>query len=469
MQPSRNIIAPVMLLLLTAAGSAVARADVTNADLLGQIESLRQMVVAQNARITTLESRVSGAEVQTVKPPVPAQTINEFKQHIEQRLQNDKEGNYLVGGMKMMAGATFVGQQALNINRNAGKKGKDSNDVSYSVDLALEKKFKNCGRVFMHIENGDGIGADRELALFSRLNRDANDTDHVLKMTEVYYEHYLFSDQLGFKFGQLDPSIEMDENAIAFDETTQFLGHMFRNSPVIDLPENHVGGKAVIRPELVPWAELSGGYIDGDNNGDHYSSTGFMFGQTNLKPLFLGVDYPGNYRFYLWRNDANHTRWLDTSVTAEAGTGWGLSADQKVARGLTFFSRYGGQDENIYLLNTAWSAGAQVDGFLWNRGKDFAGIAFGQVHPGDNWRIQGDALDPAIGRNSYMESHLEIYYSYKLDDHFTITPDLQWIWNPYGMNTDPSSRTDLSDPATLTTDYSRSSAVVLGLRGQLDF
>jgi len=121
------------------------------------------------------------------------------------------------------------------------------------------------------------------------------------------------------------------------------------------------------------------------------------------------------------------------------------------------------------LLENAWSAGIRVEGNRWTRKDDHFGIAFGQAYPGKSWRIEGDSLDPAIIRSADTESHLELYYSFKFNDHFTLSPNFQWIWNPYGLDTNPSSATDLADSSTVQADLSRGTAYLLGLRAQVDF
>jgi carbohydrate-selective porin OprB len=439
----------------------VSFADVTNQNLVGQIQELRKIVEAQNQKITVLETKVLEGIGKSGGIPI-------VTEHIEKRLLDESGGYQTIGGLKMEAGATFIGQQALNANRNVNKKGSTSNDASYSIDLALEKEFSNWGRGFMHIETGDGLAGDQRTALFSTVNRDADDSDNFLKLTEAYYEQYLFDKQTGIKFGQIDSTIEMDQNEFAHDETTQFLSYMFRNSPVIDFPGNHLGTKVLIEPKMTPWIDLSGSYMDGDADGANFMNSGFMFGQINLKPTFSGENRPGNYRFYSWRNDSNHSKWLDSEITGRSGYGFGLSFDQRLTDDVGVFSRYGWQDKNVYLLENAWSTGVSIQGNRWNRKDDYLGLAFGQAYPGKNWRIEGDSLDPAIIRSADTESHLELYYSFKLNDHFTLSPNFQWIWNPYGLDTNPSSATDLTDLSTVEADFSRGTAYILGLRAQVD-
>ncbi len=448
--------------------SAIGWAEPTNAELMAKIESLQKLVENQNKKITTLENRVS-----EIKPPsvqVNGATPQLGRSLDEQQLIESEDYSTL-GGLRIAAGATYILQQDFNVNKasNTSRKHQESTDASYSIDLEFEKKFQDWGKAYMHLETGDGTAGNSRLASFSDVNYDSYDKDHVVNLTEVWYEHYLFEKQVTVKAGVLDPTIELDQNVYANDETINFLGSMFRNNPVIDFSRNHMGGIVTLAPDIAKWFELSGMYTDGGNDGDKIASTGFMATQINLKPIFLPETRPGNYRVYGWRNNTNHTKWLDSQRVGEAGFGFGLSADQKIMDHLGVFGRYGWQSPDVYLLDNAWSAGLQLDGDLWRRPNDFIGLGFGQVFPGKNWRIQGDSLSPSIIRNAAVEQHLELYYNFRVNKHLTLTPDLQWIWNPYGMDTDPSSATDLTSPATIVANHSRSSLIVLGMRGQLDF
>lgn len=94
------------------------------------------------------------------------------------------------------------------------------------------------------------------------------------------------------------------------------------------------------------------------------------------------------------------------------------------------------------MLPPAWSAGAQFTGSRWNRGEDFVGVAFGQNIPGSSY---GDAGNP-----DDAEGIVELYYSYKINEHLTLTPDIQVIANSLG-------------------DSEAGEIGVFGLRAQIDF
>ena len=89
----------------------------------------------------------------------------------------------------------------------------------------------------------------------------------------------------------------------------------------------------------------------------------------------------------------------------------------------------------------------QLNGSLWNREDDVLAFAVGQAVPSDDYEKSNTVL------NARAETHFEIYYSYKVNDHLALSPDVQIIWNPYG------------DDASVGDD----TIAVFGMRGQVDF
>jgi carbohydrate-selective porin OprB len=51
------------------------------------------------------------------------------------------------------------------------------------------------------------------------------------------------------------------------------------------------------------------------------------------------------------------------------------------------------------------------------------------------------------------ESHMEAYYNFKVNEHLSISPDLQIIWDPYGGDAESGNKT----------------IFVGGMRSQVDF
>lgn len=285
------------------------------------------------AQISRLEERV--AELQAGNKSA-AGSGNESNDTLE-----------LPQGLEIGVGGTIIVQGADKISYNGGNptdKGSRA-DSSYSADLTLAKEFKESGgRAFMHLEAGQGFGIDDNLVMYSSVNRDAGDSEAGAEVTELWYEQELFNGRSAVTFGKLDPTAYLDQNEVANDETSQFLSGMFRNSPVIEFPDNGIG--VSVSCAAAEWLELWFGIFDGSGSWEDTGNGLFNAGQVNFKLNLF--EMPGNYRFYGWNNNAAHARWLDSERTKEAGYGFGLSFDQKVSDIVAVFMRYGWQNPEVY-------------------------------------------------------------------------------------------------------------------------
>lgn len=365
----------------------------------------------------------------------------------------------LIEGFDIGAGATLAVQGTNNVNAGDNTKKDSRIDGSYSADITLGKEFKEVkGKSFLRLQTGQGAGLEDDLSLFSNVNSDA-DNDNNVRLTELWYEQALFKDKVAFTFGKLDPTVYFDNNEAANDETTQFLGRIFGNNPAIEFPDNTAGIRLVYMP--LEWLELGCGIFDADSDWEKLGDNLFNIGQIAFKTHLF--DLPGNYRILGWDSDSYHTKWLDTENQKENSYGFGLSFDQKITDIVTFFTRYGWQDPKVYnpdimasddlnySLEQSWSAGFQIEGKTWGREKDILAFAIGQAISSNDYKKAGADLDPV--RRAKNEGHLETYYSIHVNDHLSISPDFQYIWNPFGK--------DIADDT--------SPVFVYGLRSQIDF
>ncbi len=417
----------------------------SNADLLKEIESLKRKIVQQEKRITELETKLSS--------------------QLEQQQEQVKEAlKYTPGegveisevGISVSAGATFIIQGAIDAN-NTGGKGEDITDASYSIDLELEKEFEDFGLAFIHLETGDGAGIEDELQVFSNVNRDADDSDNSISLTEAWYEHHLFDKQLTLRAGKIDPTRFVDQNEIANDECTQFLGRIFRNAPAIDFPDNTAGVSGLIALERIPWFEFEGQILDGDDGWEDIADTIFTTYQINLKPTFLG-NLSGNYRVYGWYKHTPYIKWADSNNQQDEDKhGFGISADQQLSGIFTIFGRYSWCDPDVYSsgedfsLEHTWSAGCQLSGKPWGREQDRIALAVGMAMPSDEYKKAGSNL------KTDDEGHFEAYYSWCVNEHLTLSPDIHIIWNPYGGD------------YTVSDEKRDDTITIIGCRGQVDF
>lgn len=372
--------------------------------------------------------------------PIASEVI-ELKEKINRLEEKFACGLPFSEGIDIFAGATFVGQGSIDAN-NSNKE--DVTDVTYSIDLGIGKKFEEFGQAFIHLEAGGGGGLDGdEVDLFSGVNRDAGNSSDNVRVTEAWYEHYFFDKVIILTFGKLDATCYLDTNDIANCECTQFLGFAFRNSTALEFPaDNSIGMRMGLNPGET--LEIDLGFMDDNADWEDVFKNSFIFGQINIKPNLFALE--GNYRLYGWRDDSEHTELVDTTRDEKVNFGWGISLDQEVLKSMAVFARYGWENEKVSNIEWAWSAGLQINGEIWNRDSDVIGVAFGQNVPGEEY---GKAGNP-----DHHESLFEAYYNLHLNEHISISPDIQVIWNPKGVGSSDEGMDD--------------TVKVIGLRVQID-
>ncbi|MFH0917649.1 MAG: carbohydrate porin [Candidatus Omnitrophota bacterium] len=429
--------------------TAVVSADepVTKETLLRDIRDLRKTVQQQAQKIADLEHRVKQQEMQSQASGAPA-VATDIDQKIDERLAKRIPGYQLLDGLSMSIGATTVLQGAHNANGDSQlSKKEDVTDASYSTDIFFEKKFEDYGEAYVYLTAGQGSGVDNRLALYKGVNNDAADDVNVT-VAEAWYEQYFPAISGALAFGKLDATNYIDTNEYANDSDIQFLGLMFNNSPIVEFPSNG----AAVHFGASPLGWFSVNLIAQDGNADWADVFDGMFlaGQLNFKPKFFGKD--GNYRLLAWNNNTNHTKWSDTAKDKEKGYGYGLSFDQELTDSIGVFARYDWRDPKVFTngssfsFTQSWSMGPQFKGGLWGRSGDTVGIGFGQIIPSNEYKKSGSW-------QAKTESQLECYYNFKVNDHLSLSPDLQVIWKPYGKDAANGDGT----------------IVVGGLRGQIDF
>ena len=422
----------------------------TNEELLKELKELKTIIQKQNERIDDLEEKICNQQEEIKKHDKVIK--NEKLQDISGRLKHELEKMHKVGGFDIGAAATFVGQGTPNANNAVATDGEDSRfDGSYSVDVEIAKTFDDYGMAFIHMEAGQGDSIESELSVFSNVNRDAGDSGARVDITEAWYEQYLFDNQLTITGGKIGADAYIDTNEYANDENTQFLGHIFRNSVSIDWPDdNAFGGRIYFSPEAMEFIDIEAVYMDENGDWENLFDNPFIAAQLNFRPAKV-FDYDeemwaGNYRMYFWYNGAPHAKIKDTNDFERGNVGFGLSCDQMITDVYGVFGRFGWADSTKSDLGYDWSVGGQMIGRYWDREEDIVAIAIGQAIPGDEYRDMNE-YDKA-------ETHLEAYYSFKVNEHLTITPDIQVIWEPNGGG--------------IATGKDSDTIFVYGIRGHID-
>lgn len=289
---------------------------------------------------------------------------------------------------------------------------------SYSVELEISKTFDKKNKMFMELETGEG-SIDNNLNLFSGINDSSNDGDGSFRFSKIYLEH-TFLDGFFMNIGKLSASDAMDQNTFADDEKMQFLSSIFVNSLALDFPlEESFGLQFFYEKEFY---DISIQYLDatGDSNND-LTKNMFSSFQFNLKPFKMS----GNYRFYIWHNSSLYNK-NDNKIYDNYG--YGISFDQKLSDRMGLFLRYGYNNDKViffdsdYKIDKTFSLGLTLNQKLLSD-NDFLGIAYGELEPNKVFDLS-------------KEKHLEVFYNLHVSDFLSISPDFQYIKNPFGYDRD---------------------------------
>jgi hypothetical protein len=252
-------------------------------------------------------------------------------------------------GYEVFLGMTGVLQGSENNNKNAPNG--DSLAATGSVDFVISKDFYEHGAFLLHLESGVGEGLNADpifnSLMFGVVNYDALSHAARIEFAEGYYQGDYFDEKFEFLIGRIDPTVIFDENAVAKDETSEFLNGGFRNNTTIDFPDYTFGGKALVRP--VEWAYLSAGIADANTDG--YELKNMYFGLLSLAFLPKIKELEGNYRFYGWGNHRDHTN-EKHGWTNDYGWGVGTSIDQQLTDWFTLFAR--GDIRKKQCMKTTW-------------------------------------------------------------------------------------------------------------------
>lgn len=343
-------------------------------------------------------------------------------------------------GLVIGVASTVILQSTHNANGTA-KKGEDATDSTYSLDISFSKATGDQGELFATIEAGHGAGLDGEEVLtFSPVNGDALAGNKKLDIAEIGYTQSFMDEKFIFTFGVLDSSAFLDTNALANCECSQFLNGAFINNTAIEFAADYSLG-AVITADLNECFTLDLGAYEADSDFEDSSDKYLVFVQGTFKTQ------DGNYRLYAWNNGANHEELMDPTKKYESNSGIGISCDQQVSENIGLFLRYAKQDEAVSTIESSWSAGSSITGNLWNRSDDVLAMALGQNMPSNKYK---DAGNPAED-----ETVFEVFYRWQANNNLAISPDIQVIWNPNGVDTELQGRND--------------TIIVAGIRAQLDF
>lgn len=297
----------------------------------------------------------------------------------------------------------------------------------------------------LHVKSQYEEQINEEVAALSDPVDDA-DFDEAIYVDQLWLEQSLFETRLRIRAGLLEQQTVYDRNAYANAEDRQFMNSFFDNNPLVPLPDA-LGVALVVTP--VPWLELATGVADADNTPRNagfdtafdganslnvYLEARLELPWTRREPrlpgaLRVGVFRDGRRRMVFGRTDGNGAPQTDRGH-------WGswISFDQAITRendwseqGLGVFARVGHADPDVNPIEWVWQAGFQYQGLVPTREQDVLGLAVYQA-------IAGDRYHDRVDSNFEGEAAIEVYYRCVVLPWLAVSPDLQYIVDPGGVD-----------------------------------
>ena len=392
------------------AASAAQAADLERQALLQELAGLKQRVADLEAStvLSEPETRVRRVEVfvdesgnehdEQVPGSTPAVTYRRERvyrrQTISEKIEaalEDAEKHSVSVGVDAAIGTQFARRTEGSMDPDRRAYALASADLFFTAGIAQNTVF------FADIVGLSGAPPDAEIPALTLLNGYTARLvrQNELNLREAWLRTELLGNRLALTIGRLDLTNYFDQNAIANDETTQFISDTLVNNQMLGLASNGTG----VAAEFDAKTGLLFKFGLQQSNTDATSLSDSMYTLTEVGYSATPFALPeGTYRVW-FRTD-------NTSPIIRKGVG--LSVDQKLNAAVGLFGRYGTQD---------------VEG-----GRDHyfsAGIGFQQgfiFNPQDTWGVGYSQLELASGeREKLTEAYYNIHMTERLRLSFHLT------------------------------------------------
>jgi high affinity Mn2+ porin len=408
-QPGVEVVADQTrtLNIAMSAASASQAADTDRQALLEKIATLEQRItdLESNTVLSEPETRVRRVEVYVDETggehdePVPGatpavtyrrervyrrQTISE---KIEEALE-DAASRSVTVGVDAAMGTQFAGRTQGSLDADRRAYALASADLFFTAGLAQNTVF------FADIVGLSGSPPDAEIPTLTLLNGYTARLvrQNELNLREAWLRTELFGQRLALTAGRLDLTNYFDANAIANDESTQFISDALVNNQMLGLASNGTGVAAEF--DAKTGVRLKFGFQQSNTDATNLSDS--MYTLSELGYTFTPFALPeGNYRV-----------WFRTDNTAEDAIrkGVGISLDQKLTSVVGLFGRYGTSE--------------------LESGRDqfySAGIGFQNgfnISPQDTWGVGYAQMDLESGEREQLA---EAFYNFHLTEKLRLS------------------------------------------------
>ena len=274
-------------------------------------------------------------------------------------------------------------------------------------------------------------------------------------------KEYTNSEYISIVVGKFSLTDFFDNSQISHDPRSQFLNWSFMGSGGWDYPANTRGYTDGIILQAV-WHDMALRYaitaMPTEANGPNLTfklgqSTGMVWefekthlfkkNDTQFTTVHAGFFYNqanmGNYRESINQSGSSKP---DITLNRLAGRSkWGFYASWETNNGpVHHFIRASfndGKNETWAFteIDQSVATGFRLDGNLWNRKKDYTGIAYVSNGLSENHReyLSKGGYGFIIGDGQLNYGHeniIEWYYNFQLMKYLSISPDYQFVWHP---------------------------------------
>ena len=321
------------------------------------------------------------------------QTINE---KIEDALSEQEKRSVKLG----VSGA-FIPQFAIHTRGNRTVADGHAYELA-NADFFFTARAAQHTMFFADIVGISGTPPDGEVPTLTLLNSFTARLvrQNELNVREAWLRTDLFSQKLAISAGRLDLTNYFDRNAVANDETTQFLSDSLVNNPSLGLAVNGTGVVAVYDSKRSLTFKI--GLQQSNPAAKNLSESIYSLAEVGYRANPLGLGQ-GNYRMWYRVNDTGPGH----------RTAFGFSADQRVSPTVTLFGRYGdAQPSPAYTgRDRFYSGGLQIHNQL-------------VVNPGDAWSFGYTQSDLITGERERLG---EGYYRFQLSEKLSLSLHLAHV------------------------------------------
>jgi hypothetical protein len=355
--------------------------DVDRQVLLEKIATLEQRItdLESNTVLSEPETRVRRVEVfvdgsggehdEPVPGATPAITYRRERvyrrQTISEKIEealDDAASRSVTVGVDAAMGTQFAGRTRGSLDANKSAYALASADLFFTAGLAQNTVF------FADIVGLSGAPPDAEIPTLTLLNGYTARLvrQNELNLREAWLRTELFGQRLALTAGRLDLTNYFDANALANDESTQFISDALVNNQMLGLASNGTGVAAEF--DAKTGFRFKFGLQQSKTEATNLSDSLFTLSEVGY--TFTPFALPeGNYRV-----------WFRTDNTDDAviRKGVGISLDQKLTPVVGLFGRYGTQELAVG-RDQFYSAGIGFQSGLVFSPQDTWGVGYGQM------------------------------------------------------------------------------------------